>query len=249
MRNRSILSTGNTFSRKEDSSMNKPTLLYAEDDQYTRENFLLILHEYFNTIYVAQDGKEALSLYLEKKPDILLLDISMPVLNGLDLVKAIRKEDQSTPIIILSAHSDTRNLLCAVGLKLEAYLLKPIDIPLFDKTIRKIIKQVEMKDIIYLRKDLLWDSNNFSLIYKGEQIKITKKERLLMELLSENLGQYVSHDELILHIWCDEIPDHSHDNKLIQLIYRFNKKIMNHLSTSCHLVENSYTMGYRLTCQ
>jgi len=229
--------------------MYKPTLLYAEDDHDTRDNFLLILHEYFNTIYIAKNGEEALSLYTEKRPDILLLDISMPLLNGLDLVKAIRKNDQNTPIIILSALSDTENLLCAVGLKLEAYLLKPIDLSLFDKTIKKIIKQVEVRDIIYLRKELHWDTSRSGLFYKGEQIKTTKKEKLLLELLSMNFGKYVSHDELIIHIWCDEIPDHSHDNKLIQLIYRFNKKIMKELSISSHLVENSYTLGYRLTCK
>jgi DNA-binding response OmpR family regulator len=249
MESRSIPFREYILCQKQEVLMNKPTLLYAEDDKDTRDSFLLILHEYFDTIYIAKNGEEALTLYSEKKPDILLLDITMPLLNGLDLVKTIRKEDQSTPIIILSAHSDTENLLCAVGLKLEAYLLKPIDLSLFDRTIKKIIRQVEVKDIIYLGKELHWDSSRSSLIYKGKQIKITKKEKLLLELLSMNLGKYVSHDELILHIWCDEIPDHSHDNKLIQLIYRFNKKIMKQLSISSHLVENSYTLGYRLTCE
>jgi DNA-binding response OmpR family regulator len=229
--------------------MIKPTLLYAEDDQESRENYAFILQKYFSDIYLAQNGKEALSLYYEKHPDILLLDISMPLLNGLDLVKTIRKDDPDTHIIMLSAHSDREKLLSAVNLKLEAYLLKPVDDTLLKETIIKLIRQIQTKESVYLREDLIWDKNHSSLIYKGEQLKITKKERLLLQLLTHNLGTYVSHDELIIHIWDDEIPDHSHDNKLIQLIYRFNKKIMQHFSSPTHLIENSYTLGYRLTCQ
>jgi len=229
--------------------MIKPTLLYAEDDQESREIFAFILKEYFSNIYLATNGKEALALYHEKKPDILLLDISMPYLNGLDLAKIIRKDDPNTHIIMLSGHSEKEKLLSAVNLKLEAYLLKPIDIILFKDTIVNLIRQIQTKESVYLRNDLIWDKTHSSLMHKGEELKLTKKERLLMQLLTHTLGMYVTHDELIIHIWHDEIPDHSHDNKLIQLIYRFNKKIMQHLSSPAHLIENSYTLGYRLTCQ
>ncbi len=229
--------------------MIKPTLLYAEDNQESRGNCAFILQEYFSDIYLAKNGKEALTLYYEKEPDILLLDISMPLLNGLDLAKTIRKDDHHIPIIMLSAHSDREKLLYAVGLKLEAYLLKPIDESLLKETIVKLIRQIHTKEIIYLREDLIWDRAHFNLIYNGQELRITKKERLLLQLLTYNLGTYVSHDELIIHIWHDEIPDHSHNNKLIQLIYRFNKKMMHYFSSPRHLIENSYTLGYRLTYQ
>ncbi len=229
--------------------MIKPTLLYAEDDLESRENYAFILKEYFSNIFLAKNGKEALTLYYEKEPDILLLDISMPLLNGLDLVKTIRKDDLHTPIIMLSAHSDRETLLYAVGLKLEAYLLKPIDDTMLKETIVKLVRQMHSKEILYLRENLIWDRAHSYLIYHGKELKITKKERLMLQLLSQNLGTYVSHNELIIHIWHDEIPDHSHDNKLIQLIYRFNKKIMQNISSPAHLIENSYTLGYRLTCQ
>ena len=229
--------------------MTKPTLLYAEDDLESRENCAFILKEYFSDIYLAQNGQEALSLYHEKHPDILLLDISMPLINGLDLVKTIRKDDPDTLAIMLSAHADREKLLSAVSLKLEAYLLKPVDDILLKDTIVKAIKQIQAKGSLYLRKDLIWDREHSLLIYKGKELKLTKKEHLLMQLLTHSLGMYISHDELIIHIWHDEIPDHTHDNKLIQLIYRFNKKIMERLSSPSHLIENSYTLGYKLTCK
>ncbi len=227
--------------------MYKPTLLYAEDDQEIRENFAIILHEYFDTVYLAKNGKEALALYREKHPDILLLDIGMPLLNGLDLVESIRNNDQNTPVIMLSAYSDTEKLLSAIGLKVEAYLLKPIDMMLFKKTITKLIRQLQTNDTVILREDLSWNTKHLTLSYKDEQIKLTKKERHLLQLLNNRIEEYLSNDDLIINIWHEEIPDHSHNNKLIQLVYRLNKKIMQYLPSCPHLIENSYTLGYRIT--
>ncbi|OQX49718.1 MAG: hypothetical protein B5M46_04050 [Epsilonproteobacteria bacterium 4484_20] len=226
--------------------MHKPTVLYAEDDRDTRENFITLLHQYFGTVYTAGDGKEALELYREHAPDILLLDITMPQLNGLDLAKIIRQDDPDIPIVILSAYSDREKLLSAVNLKLEAYLLKPLDETRFKETMSRLIKQIQEKEITSLGKHLTWDKNYTNLTYKGEPIKLTKKERLLLEILTKHIGKYVSNDELIIHIWQDDIPDHSHDNKLIQLIYRVNKKLTQKLSLDTHLIENSYTLGYRI---
>jgi len=221
--------------------MYKPTILYAEDDQEARENLAIILQQYFDIVYTATNGKEALNLYREKHPDI-----SMPCLNGLDVARIIRQADPAIPIIILSAYSDREKLLSAVNLKLEAYLLKPIDHTELTETILRLIDQIEDKEIIHLRKDLIWNRKNANLIYKEQQVKITKKERLLLHILTKHIGQYISNDELIIQIWQDDIPDHSHDNKLIQLIYRLNKKITELLQCDTHLIENGYTSGYRI---
>jgi DNA-binding response OmpR family regulator len=228
--------------------MIKPTLLYAEDDKESRENYAIVLQPFFSKIYLAKNGKEALNLYYEKQPSILLLDISMPLLNGLDLVNIIRQEDTDTPIVMLSAHADKEKLLYAIGLKLESYLIKPIDDVQLKAVLTKVINQLEETEIVCLGKDLTWDKHSATLTYKNESVKITKKERLLLQLLIKHMGKYVSHDELILHIWHDDIPDHSHDNKLIQLIYRFNRKLTQQLSLKTHLIENSYTLGYRIPC-
>ena len=86
--------------------MHKLTLLYAEDDNETRENYAFVLKQYFHKVYTAKDGKEALSIYNEMKPDILLLDISMPLVNGLDMAKEVRRYNETIPIIMRTAHSE-----------------------------------------------------------------------------------------------------------------------------------------------
>jgi len=226
--------------------MHNLTLLYAEDDTLIQENFLLLLNNYFSKIHIAHNGQEALDLYQEKKPDIIILDIYMPEIDGLSVAKHIRSKDEDTPIIMITGHSDRELLLDAVSLKLEAYLVKPIDFTILNNTLNKIIDKITVNQVVTLRDDLLWDSYNQILTHHTKVIKLTKKERLAMSILAKNINKYVSNDALIYHIWDDEIPDNSHDNKLIQLIYRLNKKISEQTGIKNKLVQNSYTLGYRI---
>jgi len=226
--------------------MHNHTLLYAEDDELIRENLLYLLRDYFTDIFVVHDGQEALDIYKEKKPDIVILDICMPKINGLDVAKDIRNHDEKTPIIMLTGHSDRERLLDAVNLKLEAYLVKPVDYTKLNDILNKTIEKISENHIIPFRKELIWDAQTQILRYKNKVIKLTKKEKLTLEVLAQNINKYISNDSLIYQVWDDEIPDESHDNKLIQLIYRLNKKIFEQTDYNEKLIENSYTLGYRI---
>ena len=222
------------------------TLLYAEDDPQSRKNYAFVLEEYFSKVYIAEDGREALRLYREKKPDILLLDISMPFIDGLEVAKTVRKENKEIPIIMLTAHSEKDILLRALDLKLEKYLLKPINEAKLKEIMLKVIGERENKDVILLREKLLWHKEDSHLTYDGQEIKLTKKEHKLIMLLLRTPGGYFMHDSLIINVWDDQIPDDSHDNKLHQLIHRLNKKINEETNSDMQLIENSYTLGYRI---
>ncbi len=226
--------------------MSNLTLLYAEDDPQSRKNYAFVLEEYFSEVYLAEDGREALDLYHEKKPDVLLLDISMPFINGLDVAKFVRTTNKEIPIIMLTAHAEQEKLLTAIPLGLSKYLLKPIDNKSLTDTVMKIIREIKDRDIIPLKEKLLWNKANSNLFYNEENIKLTKKEHKLMTLLINSIGEYLTHDTLIIQIWDDEIPNASHDNKLHQLVYRLNKKINEVTNSDVQLIENSYTSGYRI---
>jgi DNA-binding response OmpR family regulator len=226
--------------------MHNHTLLYAEDDELIRENLLFLLKDYFSDIFVVHNGEDALTTYREKKPDIIILDICMPKIDGLEVAKYIRKHDENTPIIMLTGHSDRERLLDAVNLKLEAYLVKPVDYTKLNDILGKTIEKISENHLMPFRKELIWDTHTQILRYRTQVIKLTKKEKLTLEVLAQNINKYTPNDALIYHIWDDEIPDDSHDNKLIQLIYRLNKKIYEQTDYSGKLIENSYTLGYRI---
>jgi DNA-binding response OmpR family regulator len=222
------------------------SLLYAEDDKSIRDNFIILLEDMFSEIYIADNGKDALRQYIEKKPDIIILDIRMPIIDGLEVAKQIRKNDDKTPIIMLTGYSDKELLLNAVNLKLEEYIIKPIDFKKFNVTIDKLIDRLNQKNLTPIRDNIQWDTKNELLLCDNMIIKLTKKEQLVIQLLINNLNKFIENNSMIYHIWEDEMPDNSHDNKLIQLIYRINKKLQTYLDDGDKFIENSYTLGYRI---
>ena len=228
--------------------MSNLTLLYAEDDPESRKNYAFVLEEYFSTVYIAENGREALELYYEKKPDVMLLDISMPFINGLEVAKSVRTENKEIPIIMLTAHSEQEKLLTAIPLGLSEYLLKPIDNKNLIEILLKVISEIKVREIISIGDNLWWNKINSNLFYDDENIKLTKKENKLITMLMNSIGEYFIHDTLIIEIWDNEIPDATHDNKLHQLVYRLNKKINEVTNSDIQLIENTYMLGYRIKC-
>ena len=105
-------------------------ILYVEDDTVIRTELSQLLSNFFETVYTAEDGKEGLEIYLRNQDeiDIILSDINMPKLNGIDMVKAIRGVDTKVPIFFATAYSDNEFLFDAIKLKIYEYIIKPIDI-------------------------------------------------------------------------------------------------------------------------
>ena len=106
------------------------TLLYVEDDEIIRVELSQLLANFFSTVHVAKNGKEGLRAYLENQDhiDIVLTDVNMPELNGIDMVKKIREFDKKLPVILATAHSDNEFLAEAIKLKVQEYIVKPIDV-------------------------------------------------------------------------------------------------------------------------
>jgi YesN/AraC family two-component response regulator len=165
--------------------MNNYKLLYIEDEDEIRKEYADYFSIFFDTIYEACDGEDGWEKYIRYKPDIIIADISMPKLNGLDLVKKIRKGDKKTQIIMLTAHSDEEKLFTAIGLNLVEYILKPMSRKKIKDTISKAIANIEDENgnMLFLDKDISWDKESSSLYHNGDVIALSKQERRLMELL------------------------------------------------------------------
>ncbi len=111
------------------------SLLYIEDDPTLRSIYKRILEYAVATVYVAENGLEGLESYKTYHPDIVLTDVRMPVMDGLEMIAKIRELDKTTRIIILSAFGEPRYFLSAIELGVKAYLLKPVDSAQLMKTI------------------------------------------------------------------------------------------------------------------
>lgn len=224
--------------------MNSYTILYAEDEEQTRLNYTNYLGNLFSKVYSVTNGEEALKSYKENSPDILLLDINMPKINGLEVAKTIRLKDKITRIIILTAHLEQDKLLFAAELNLTKYLPKPISRNELKLALKKATDEIkELKgtlEVIYLADDFSWNKTTKSLIANNNEIKITKYEILLLDLLSSKKDKVFTLDEISLHLW-DEIDDiEINTNKLKDIIKRIRKKLPK------NSIENIYGAGYKL---
>lgn len=103
------------------------SLLYVEDDKVTSEQVSRILQRIVTELHVAENGSDGLAIYRKHHPDIILTDIMMPVLNGLEMSREIRKLNRESQIIMLTAYSDTEYLLECIALGVNQYVQKPVD--------------------------------------------------------------------------------------------------------------------------
>ena len=182
-------------------------ILYVEDDEIARENGIEYLQNFFEQIYEASDAIKALQLYEKYQPDIIITDIQMPKLNGLEFVKKIRQKDKKTQIIIITAFCDRDYLLKAIELQLVKYLVKPVKEKEFEEDLFLCVNslQEDNSNIIKLDDNSYFDTFNKNLVIKNEIIKLRTKEILFLELLIKNKNRYVSYEEIENYVWSDSV--------------------------------------------
>lgn len=103
------------------------SILYVEDDANARGAVGVLLKRAVRTVYTAENGKDGLELFKSHDPDIIITDIRMPVMDGLDMAREIKRENGGKPIIVTTAHSDTDYFMAAIEIGIDRYVLKPID--------------------------------------------------------------------------------------------------------------------------
>ena len=182
-------------------------ILYVEDDEIARENGVEYLENFFETIYEASDAIIALQLYEKYKPDIIITDIQMPKLNGLEFVKRIRQKDKKTQIIVITAFCDREYLLKAIELQLVKYLVKPVREKEFEEALFLCIDSLkeDNSNIVKLDESTYFDLFNKNLVINDEVVKLRAKEILFLELLIKNKNRYVTYEEIENFVWFDSV--------------------------------------------
>ncbi|RXK12677.1 DNA-binding response regulator [Halarcobacter mediterraneus] len=180
-------------------------ILYVEDDDIARENGIEYLENYFDKVYEAKDALSALKIYNQENPHIIISDIQMPKLNGLEFIRKIRQKDKQTQIIILSAFSTKEYLFEAIELQLVKYLTKPICENELKKALEICINTLKNNEsnIIHLDNHTIFDTFNQVLLKDKEIIKLRKKELDLLSLLIKNKNRFITYEEIENFIWQD----------------------------------------------
>ena len=157
-------------------------ILYLEDDENLLKHTKDILEDFVNNIYAVKTISEALDILLNKKVDVIISDILLKDENGIDFLKHIKNKNINIPTILTTAHTDTQYLLDAIRLKVENYIIKPINIKELLNSLHDILLPIVQKKEIQKNNNLI---KTISAITDGKQVAIIKY--ILNNLDNENL--------------------------------------------------------------
>jgi len=213
------------------------SILYVEDDTISVDAIMDYLDLLFSKVYFAENGMQAYDVYEKNSPDIILTDIDMPELNGIDLIKKIRKKNRDVHIIILSAYTDTEYFIEAVELGLVKYIVKPFVGEKFLQALEKIMN--EQPKQFFIGENCNYDYEKKVVTYDDKEYKLTKKEISLMELLIQRKEKLVSFDEIESIVWSD-YNDMMTSETLRTLVKKLRQKLPK------DKLKNLAGMGYKL---
>ena len=203
------------------NSLKNKTLLIVEDEIHTAKSFERKFKKFFQKVYLADNGKTGYETYLKHSPNAILTDITMPKLDGISMVKKIRKTDTTTPISILTAHKTVELLHNAIPLKLDHYIHKPImkeDLTQYLNNLNESFSTQE-KGMIQIDEDHSYNYETKELTYKNKTINLSYYETELLELFVKNINVPVSYEKIK-----EVTPKETSSNALRVFVSRFRAK-------------------------
>ncbi|GEQ05119.1 response regulator transcription factor [Staphylococcus gallinarum] len=174
-------------------------ILIVEDEQNLARFIELELEHENYTVDIENDGKLGLEKGLTNNYDLILLDLMLPNINGLEICRQIR-QSQTTPIIIITAKSDTYDKVAGLDYGADDYIVKPFDIEELLARIRAMLRRQPKKNIIDI-KGLIIDKDAFKVTVDGMPLDLTKTEYDLLYLLAENKNHVMQREQIITDVW------------------------------------------------
>lgn len=217
-------------------------VLYIEDNIFVQKQTTKMLESFFNKIYLANNGKEALELFeKENLYNLVITDIEMPLLDGISFIETIREYNKKIPIIILSAHDNKSYFLKTINAGIDGYILKPYTLEQIVETLEYIIEKYDLQktfdNMIKLEFNFIWDKDK-RLLYKDDfQIKLSKNETKLFELFIDTNSMIKTYEEIEYYLF-DDCDDNT--KKIRNLIRRLKIKLQ------YDLFDTIYSYGYSL---
>lgn len=183
-------------------------VVYIEDDKNISETINEFLKRYFKTAYIANNAEDGMNLYKIIQPDIMIVDIELPGMSGLELISQIREFDEKTRIIITSAYTNKEFTLKAVELDITRYLDKPMTGSSILEALKKAIFEIQKSQIqledFYLGNGFMFNVDTKTVTNNNETIPLRKKEIQLLEFFMKNKGKVISYEVLQQDVWQDK---------------------------------------------
>ena len=198
-------------------------ILIVEDDETLRDELSNLLSNSGYEVLILTYFKNSKEEIIKQNPDLILLDINIPYLNGEALLKSLRDDKVNTPVIMLTSSNKTIDEVLSISYGADDYITKPYNPTILLLRINNIFKRMK-KSFDYLEyNDLKIYPNKGIIIKDNEEIYITKNEMLIFTYLLNNRGSIVNRDDLMSYLWNSD--EYINDNALTVNISRLRAKL------------------------
>jgi len=215
-------------------------ILIVEDESSIAQLLYDAVADYFKECRMATNGYEAIISHDLYDYDIIITDINMPHMDGLEMTKKLKLINPDLPIIVLSAYSDTQRLLDAIDLGVIKYFIKPFDPDELLDYLVKISSKLVNTNVIRLKDNFIYNFQTKKLYLNEEIVNLSVREQKFIDALVKNHNDIVTEDDLKMLIWQDESV-----NK--ERIRTFVKRVRQ--KTSRGLIKNVPTRGYHIVLE
>ena len=227
---------------------NKQKILIVDDDENIANLISLYLTKECYETRIEHDGQSVLDAFKEYAPNLILLDIMLPGLDGYEVCREIRRESK-VPIIMLSAKTEVFDKVLGLELGADDYIIKPFDSKELVARVKAVLrryteapapveKKPDEKRVEY--KDLIINLSNYEVIYKGKPVEMTPREIELLYFLASSPNQVFTREQLLDHIWGYE---YAGDTRTVDVhIKRIREKIAD---TDQWSIGTVWSVGYR----
>ena len=177
-------------------------LLIVEDEIELCDTVAKTLYRAGYEVDTCYDGNEALDYILAENYDLIVLDLNLPGMDGMELLKELRKKNEETKVLILSARSQIADKVEGLDAGANDYMEKPFHLQELEARIRSLTRRkFVQKDVCLTCGGIRFDTKKREAYAKGEFVALTRKENGILEYLLLNQGRPVSQEELIEHVW------------------------------------------------
>lgn len=186
-------------------------VLVVDDDKNICEVIKMYLENSGYHVRVVNDGREAQEAFSSYKPDLVLLDVMLPYLDGIDVLKWIRR-DSETPVIMITAKGETFDKVLGLELGADDYIVKPFEpkelMARVKAVLRRYTSEGDNKETLSF-DNLVIDINSYNVTYKGQEIKMPPKEFELLHFLASNKNRVFTREQLLCEVWGYDYPGDS----------------------------------------
>jgi DNA-binding response OmpR family regulator len=197
--------------------LKEKTVLYIEDEKAIRDNVTELISEHFAHFHTASSAEEGYQIFQNESINIIITDIEMASMSGLDLLEKIRETDNKIHLVVMSAHTKIEYLLEAIPFKLEQYVVKPLT----SKKVRELLTTLNLAfssvNLVELTPNLMLNKESSLLYFNQKEESLTKKERDFLAILADKKS--ISYDE-IDRLWGNEVPSQNAVRSMIKKLRR-----------------------------